>query len=294
MCPGWCQMGSKSPVTGREKKISIFQDSQRKHLMCDNIRCHIRISPDSDQFCRHVTSFNVHIVTTTMNTSWWKLDSHTYTSLHTELTFELWLTSLLCALSPDLSDDLSVSDVGFCQKCSGLEPSWMEREAWLRQDTRWPGHPWTEDDQLYSHRSGRLLERDWGQFSSRRSVPGPVASSLLGLASSQPSQPEAGWGGEDGSSFGGWVLGHCTDVLWAVLYSTGQRTASDGTIEVEKELANISQLIFNFMYGLQIVFLNSDLLLWSTNGWPIFFVRINWQNNTTLSWSAADKTNYLT
>ena len=57
------------------------------------------------------------------------------------------------------------------------------------------------------------------------------------------------------------MLGHCTDVLWAVLYSTGQRTASDGTIEVEKELANISQLIFNFMYGLQIVFLNSDLLL---------------------------------
>ena len=44
------------------------------------------------------------------------------------------------------------------------------------------------------------------------------------------------------------MLGHCTDVLWAVLYSTGQRTASDGTIEVEKELANISQLIFNFMY----------------------------------------------
>ena len=60
--------GAKSPVTGREKKISIFQEYQRKHLMCDNIRCNIRISPDSDQFCRHVTSFNVHIVTsTTMN-----------------------------------------------------------------------------------------------------------------------------------------------------------------------------------------------------------------------------------
>ena len=154
MCPRWCQVGAiKSPVTGREKKISIFQDSQRKHLMCDNIRCHIRISPGSDQFCRHVTSFNVHIVTTgTMNTPWWKLKLDSHPSLHTELTseltFELWLTLLLCALSPDLSDDLSVSDVGFCQKCSGLEPSWREREAWLRQDTRWPGHPWTEDDQL--------------------------------------------------------------------------------------------------------------------------------------------------
>lgn len=73
--------GAQSPVTGREKKISIFQEYQRKHLMCDNIRCYIRMSPDSDQFCRHVTSFNAHIVTTgPMNSPWWKLDSHT--SLH--------------------------------------------------------------------------------------------------------------------------------------------------------------------------------------------------------------------
>ena len=56
-------------------------------------------------------------------------------------------------------------------------------------------------------------------------------------------------------------LYRCT-VGCTVQYRPAEVTASDGTIEVEKELANISQLIFNFMYGLQIViFLNSDLLL---------------------------------
>ena len=101
MCPGWCQVGAiKSPVTGREKKISIFQDSQRKHLMCDNIRCNIRISPDSDQFCRHVTSFNVHIVTTgTMNTPWWKLDSHTcITAYRAHLRAHIWIMTYLASV----------------------------------------------------------------------------------------------------------------------------------------------------------------------------------------------------
>ena len=50
--------------------------------------------------------------------------------------------------------------------------------------------------------------------------------------------------------------------MYCGLYCTVQASGQPlmGPLRLKK-MANISQLIFNFMYGLQIVFLNSDLLL---------------------------------
>ena len=168
MCPGWCQVGAiKSPVTGREKKISIFQDSQRKHLMCDNIRCHIRISPGSDQFCRHVTS----LMFTSLPPGRWILRDGNrlphITAYRAHLRAHIWIMTYLASVC-SISGSVGWS---ICLRCWFLsEMLWigaeLEGEGGLTPsrytmagsplDRRW-------STLLYSHKSGRWLEWDWGQ-----------------------------------------------------------------------------------------------------------------------------------
>ena len=172
MCPGWCQVGAiKSPVTGREKKISIFQDSQRKHLMCDNIRCHIRISPGSDQFCRHVTS----LMFTSLPPGRWILRDGNETPTHHCIQSSPQSSHLNYDLLTYLASVCSISgSVGWsiCLRCwflsemlwigaelegeGGLTPSRYTMAGSPLQDRRW-------STLLYSHKSGRWLEWDWGQ-----------------------------------------------------------------------------------------------------------------------------------
>ena len=235
--------------------------------MCDNIRCHIRISPDCDQFCGHVTSFNVHIVTTgPMNTLWWKLDSHTSLhKVHTELfsIFIEWYQIIGRITYPSPVCSVSWSPVGCssCLRCwllsgmigigsevegeGGLTPSRytmagspLDKRSGHNFVTRkvWP---------LVRARLGPVLRP--GGLCRGRQPPSSSASHPRNHLAQCLGWPEAGWGGEDGSSFGGWVLGQCTEcTVYCVMYSTARGRGGDSLWWDHLEqwnMANISQLI---------------------------------------------------